>query len=70
MSLALALLSVLGSTTNLGCQNDEPVAVRDFSFVTNIGESVLHENFDRRRLAVGFDQLTLAFHASNRDVSV
>ena len=66
MALVFAWLSVLGSTTNL----DESISVHDFSLVTETGESVLREGFDRRRLADGFDRLALSFRAANRDVGV
>ena len=46
MPLAFALLSVL-STASL----DEPTSVRKLLLVTDIGESVMSEGFDRRRLA-------------------
>ena len=61
-----AWLSLVGSTaTTL----HESMTVRKFSLVTATGKNVLHQNFDRRRLADGLDSLSLSFHAANRNVS-
>ena len=41
----------------------ESVTVSTFSLITDKGENVLRENFDRRRLTDSFDRLALKFHA-------
>ena len=48
---------------------EEPILVRKFSLLTEIGENVLHKDFDHRRLGDGLDRLSLAFRAQNQDVS-
>ena len=58
MLAALCVLAVTAVHTI-----DEPIAVRMFSLMTGKGENVLHEGFDRRRLADSFDRLTLNFQA-------
>ena len=41
----------------------ESITVRTFSLITDKGENVLREDFDRRRLTDSFDRLALKFHA-------
>lgn len=67
MAFLFILLGGIGRAT---ITIDEAITVRDFLLVTEIGEKVLHEGFDRRRLASGFDKLALTFRAADLDVSV
>ena len=41
----------------------ESITVHTFSLITDKGENVLREEFDRRRLTDSFDQLSLKFKA-------
>jgi hypothetical protein len=44
----------------------DQITVRKFSLVNGKGENVLHKHFDRRQLADRFDQLSLKFHAMEK----
>ena len=48
--------------------NPQSIIARNFSLVTDTGESVLHDQFDRRRLASGgvTDRLSMKFFAMNK----
>ena len=66
--VVFALLAVMGSNA---AALDESIVVRKFSLVTEIGENVLHKDFNRRRLADGqFRRLSLKFQAADLDVSI
>ena len=55
-----------------GSTSHDTIAVHypAFKLVTRTGENVLHENFDRRRLADNFDGLALKVHASEIDFEI
>ena len=65
--VVFVLLAALGSIV---AALDERISVRDFLLVTDIGENILHKNFNRRRLADGSRRrLALKFRALDLDVS-
>ena len=67
--VVFVLLAVVMGSNAAGIE--ESIVVRKFSLVTEIGENVLHKDFNRRRLADGnFRRLSLTFHAEDLHVSM
>ena len=66
--VVFVLLAVVMGSNAAGIEGS--IVVRKFSLATEIGENVLHKDFNRRRLADGnFRRLSLKFHAADLDVS-
>ena len=65
----LLVFVLLAALRSIVAALDERISVRDFLLVTDIGENILHKNFNRRRLADGSRRLTLTFRAADLDVS-
>ena len=65
----LVVFVLLAALRSIVAALDERISVRDFSLVTDKGENILHESFNRRRLADGSRRLTLTFRAADLDVS-
>ena len=51
----------------IGCTPPELITVHTFSLETRKGENILHEQFDRRRLADDFERLAFKFHAFEKN---
>ena len=67
--VVFVLLAVVIGSNAAGIE--ESIVVRKFSLATEIGENVLHKDFNRRRLADGnFRRLSLTFRAAHLDVSM
>ena len=67
----LVVFVFLGLMGSNAAALDESIVVRKFSLVTEIGENILHKDFNRRRLADGkFRRLSLKFRAADLDVSI
>ena len=67
----LVVFVFLGFMGSNAAALDESIVVRKFSLVTEIGENVLHKDFNRRRLADGkFRRLSLTFRVAHLDVSM